>query len=556
MWAPFSVRTVVMGRGLIERLYPRGVRGTLLLLLLVVLVPETLVEAFHYYSLFQVRRAEEFQNNLELARSVGAMFEDHVRDVLGHELVVGLALASPNPWSYDEEARMLTTVATEHFSIRICSWVSPEGRVVVSSEPRLVGEDVKGHPVFRNIEEGREFSVGDLGIATESGEETFGIGRGIRDERGVLLGIVIAEIDPRKLGSVLKVDRAGGGAIGLIDRQGKSVYRYPEIEMSWEQRDWGKTRPVIARALAGVEVTDRILGLTGEARLASYSPIPSVGWAASANRLEEEAMTPAFQGFLRDVGLKFIGALVALLVALAIARKITVPVARLQERALAIGRGEVGNKMQVTGPVELKELAVAFNRMAEEIRIREQEREQHIAELKRAEETIRRLAYHDALTGLPNRIVFYDRLNQALAQAQRNKRRLTVMILDIDRFKQVNDTMGHDAGDQLLLRVGDRLTGLLRGSDTVARMGGDEFMLLLPEVNRVEDAVEVAQRTLEAIRKPFPFAEQGFRVTTSIGIAIYPEDGDDAEALIKNADVALYRAKESGRDNYQLFACS
>lgn len=176
-----------------------------------------------------------------------------------------------------------------------------------------------------------------------------------------------------------------------------------------------------------------------------------------------------------------------------------------------------------------------------------------ITERKRSEETIRYLAYHDPLTSLPNRLLFNDRLSLALAQAQRNQQNLSVLSLDLDRFKDVNDTLGHSVGDQLLQHAGGRLTSLLRKSDTVARFGGDEFMLLMPVIAKVEDATTVAEKVLEAFRKRFLFDGQAILITTSIGITVFPEDGKDADTLMKNADAAMYRAKEKGRDNFKRY---
>jgi diguanylate cyclase (GGDEF)-like protein/PAS domain S-box-containing protein len=176
-----------------------------------------------------------------------------------------------------------------------------------------------------------------------------------------------------------------------------------------------------------------------------------------------------------------------------------------------------------------------------------------ITEMKRAEETIKHLAYHDPLTDLPNRTLFEDRLTIALAQARRKKRMLAVMFLDLDHFKVVNDTVGHAEGDKLLRSVGERLTGLVREGDTVARVGGDEFALLSAEVAHVDDAAEIAERVLEGFRRSWVLRGHEFHVTTSVGIAVYPGDGDDAETLLRNADTAMYRAKERGRDNYQLY---
>jgi diguanylate cyclase (GGDEF)-like protein len=174
-------------------------------------------------------------------------------------------------------------------------------------------------------------------------------------------------------------------------------------------------------------------------------------------------------------------------------------------------------------------------------------------ERKRAEETIRRLAYYDSLTGLPNRVLFNDRLTLALAHARRNQQKLAVMLLDLDRFKNINDTLGHNMGDRLLRVVGDQLKNHLRKNDTVARMSGDEFMVLLPEIIKDDDAINVADKTLEVFRKTFTVNGLSLHVTASIGISIYPADGEDADTLVKNADIAMYRVKERGRDGYQTF---
>jgi diguanylate cyclase (GGDEF)-like protein/PAS domain S-box-containing protein len=176
-----------------------------------------------------------------------------------------------------------------------------------------------------------------------------------------------------------------------------------------------------------------------------------------------------------------------------------------------------------------------------------------VTERARAEEKIRYQALHDLLTGLPNRILFNDRLSLALANAHRQQGMLAVMFMDLDRFKTINDTLGHDFGDQLLQSVAKRLIDCLREGDTVARWGGDEFTLLLPQIIDAKEAAKIAQRILEALKPVFNLEGRQLHITHSIGIALYPDDGEDAETLLKNADTALYRAKEQGRNNYQLY---
>ncbi|HVT03725.1 MAG TPA: EAL domain-containing protein [Thermoanaerobaculia bacterium] len=176
-----------------------------------------------------------------------------------------------------------------------------------------------------------------------------------------------------------------------------------------------------------------------------------------------------------------------------------------------------------------------------------------ITERTYAEEQIKHLAYHDALTGLPNRLLFKDRLTVALSHAQRANRKLSVLFLDLDRFKVINDSLGHNAGDLFLQNVAQRIQACIRESDTVARLGGDEFTLLLPMLAHAGDAARIAQKILDAIRAPFYIDNRELYATTSIGISIFPEDGVDADTLIKNADTAMYLAKELGRNKYQLF---
>ena len=169
-------------------------------------------------------------------------------------------------------------------------------------------------------------------------------------------------------------------------------------------------------------------------------------------------------------------------------------------------------------------------------------------------ETIEFMAYYDLLTELPNRVLLNDRLTLALAQAKRNEEMLAVMFIDLDQFKTVNDTLGHDVGDILLQEVAIRLSSCLRKGDTIARWGGDEFTLLLPQAVTTEGVVKLAQRILQAFESPFDCAGHELHISCSIGIAIHPQDGSTFQTLFKNADTALYRAKEQGRNTYQLYS--
>jgi diguanylate cyclase (GGDEF)-like protein len=162
-------------------------------------------------------------------------------------------------------------------------------------------------------------------------------------------------------------------------------------------------------------------------------------------------------------------------------------------------------------------------------------------------------AEHDFLTGLPNRMLLNDRVGQAIALATRHTKKVAVLFLDLDGFKHINDSLGHPIGDKLLQSVAKRLVDCIRGSDSVSRQGGDEFVLLLLELERAEDAAVTARRMLEAVAQPHTIDQHELHVTASIGLSIYPDDGLDAETLIKNADTAMYQAKENGRRSFQFF---
>jgi diguanylate cyclase (GGDEF)-like protein/PAS domain S-box-containing protein len=176
-----------------------------------------------------------------------------------------------------------------------------------------------------------------------------------------------------------------------------------------------------------------------------------------------------------------------------------------------------------------------------------------MTERKRSEERLNYVAHHDLLTGLPNRALLHDRLQQAMFEAGRHGRLVGVAFLDLDRFKTINDTLGHAAGDLLLREVGRRLLLCVREGDTVARMSGDEFALVLADMAQLDDAARVAQKILDVFAPPFRLSTQEVYVTASLGMTLYPHDDNDAEALLRNADVAMYRAKQSGRNAYHFY---
>jgi diguanylate cyclase (GGDEF)-like protein/PAS domain S-box-containing protein len=211
-----------------------------------------------------------------------------------------------------------------------------------------------------------------------------------------------------------------------------------------------------------------------------------------------------------------------------------------------------------------REAAEAVRRARDELEVRVLERtaelaganaalQAEIVERRQAEARVHHMAYHDSLTGLPNRALLADRLDRAMLAAQRSGQRLAVMFIDLDRFKTINDSLGHMTGDALLKEVATRLVGAVRASDTVARLGGDEFVVLLPGIHTTEEPSQVAQKIIDMLSEAIPLEGRLLHISPSIGICTYPDDGMDVATLMRNADAAMYHAKASGRNNYQYF---
>jgi diguanylate cyclase (GGDEF)-like protein len=222
-----------------------------------------------------------------------------------------------------------------------------------------------------------------------------------------------------------------------------------------------------------------------------------------------------------------------------LSRRLSRPLVEMNGAARQFAAGNLTHRLIVHSNDELGELAASLNQMA--------------SELQHRGETLARLANYDALTGLPNRCLFQDRLAHALLQAERKQGRLALLFLDLDRFKSINDAFGHSSGDELLRLAAARISGTVRQGDTVARLGGDEFTVLLEGLPSAEHGAMVAEKILRALEQPFVLGGRETFVSASIGITLFPDDAADAAGLLRNADSAMYRAKEQGRANYQFF---
>lgn len=280
----------------------------------------------------------------------------------------------------------------------------------------------------------------------------------------------------------------------------------------------------------------------------------SDAWLAMVALERQSAERATWTALLIQAALGGFSLLVAAITASVFQKSILEPLAALRRAARAIAGGNLSVRAPVRGPEEMVSLAEAFNSMTEALIDRNRELERHIADLQQAQDTIWRMAYYDPLTGLPNRHLFEDRLQMAMAQARRRGLQVGVLFLDLDRFKLVNDSFGHAFGDKLLRLVARRLGQAIDTGQTLARTGGDEFIVLLPDVERESEVEEAARRLLHVMQMPFELEGRELYVTASIGVVLFPLHGEDPQTLVRNADIAMYRAKESGRNTYEVYS--
>jgi len=234
------------------------------------------------------------------------------------------------------------------------------------------------------------------------------------------------------------------------------------------------------------------------------------------------------------------------------------PIAKLLEGTREIGKGNLSWRIKLKSNDEFGQLARAFNSMVAKLEVSQSKLYNQAARLreqvvmrKKIEKKIKYLAFYDSLTGLPNRVMFIESLKQELNRVKRNNEKLAVLFVDLDRFKNINDTLGHDVGDLLLKEVAERFKTCIRRHDIVARLGGDEFTLLLTQTKFPQNSVIVSERIIDALKPAFEIGKFKINTTPSIGIAIYPDNGVTAKDLLKNADTAMYCAKEDGKNNYK-----
>ena len=360
------------------------------------------------------------------------------------------------------------------------------------------------------------------------------------------------------IGYVVNADDPAAGTIWIIEdrtdhKQAEEALRNTLME----------NQAILDSAVLGISVVEGGHNLRSNAKMEELFGYDS----GAMDGLSVQALYPDLAGWQRaraDTARDFAAGRVSTCEIELARRDGTLFWARLSGRPFDLARPRGRSVWLIDDVTARRQAADAVRRARDGLELRVQERtaelaganaslQAEIAERRQAEARVHHMAYHDSLTGLPNRALLADRLERAMRTAARSERQLAVMFLDLDRFKTINDSLGHQTGDHLLKEVASRLCRAVRASDTVARLGGDEFVVLAPGIRNAAEAGAVAEKILDALDAPFPFEGRMLHITPSIGICLYPDDGVDVDTLMRHADAAMYHAKASGRNNYQFF---
>ncbi|SEP88060.1 diguanylate cyclase (GGDEF) domain-containing protein [Ectothiorhodospira magna] len=381
---------------------------------------------------------------------------------------------------------------------------------------------------------------------------------------GRFIGALAVQLNLSLLEPVIN-DRTGLGSTGEIvmaqQAQDHALYmvnlrHIPEAAYTY-RRELSDIAPPMGAALSGQGGQGITLDYAGISVVAAWRYVPALRWGMVVKMDAAEALAPVHQ--LRRLTAMVLGGilLITVLLAAVFAHSLIQPMRRLTRVTSEISAGNHQQRAVEQGPRELRHLARAFNQMTDQLIQFQNALEARVTartlDLEHANARLHHLAHHDTLTNLPNRYSLTDRLAQALSLSQREGPGLAVLFIDMDHFKNINDTLGHQVGDQLLIQVAERLRDCVRDSDVVARLGGDEFMVILTQINTPDQAGMVAHKIQGRLSKPFRIMDLVLHSSPSIGISLSPHDGTSVEALMKHADTAMYQAKSEGRNTFRFF---
>lgn len=471
----------------------------------------------------------------------------------------------------------MLSVHPEYFQIRLISGAN-HGMELVRVDrddyklTRVDGDDLqeKGHfpYVFKTLGLGRgQVYLSKIGINHERGahsgmdKPTLRVATPVMGNDGLVLGLVVINLDLNGMFELLKTDLPAEYSLYLTNERGDYLI-HPDASQTF---GFDRGRPILLQdtfkdAVAVLEgreetVVSRVTGpnILDGGLVAAFYKLPFDH--AEANRFVVAGLSTSLDKVLagtRQLGVnttKIVAgfSLAAILLAFLISKLLTRPLHMMVTAARRFSREHVMGELPVKRTDEIGQLARSFNDMQVEIKA-------HLAELHDSRTQLNHLARHDPLTGLPNRLLFFDRLEHAVAAARRTGRELAVFFIDLDRFKEINDTLGHAAGDEVLKAVSHRLRGLVREADTVARLGGDEFIILFDTLDDLQSLKGLAEKIIQGLCQPMDVDGHQLEVCASVGASIFPRDASNASELVHKADVAMYLAKTHGENTAHFYA--
>jgi diguanylate cyclase (GGDEF)-like protein len=550
--------------GLGERAARLSIRARLLLLVLALGLPFLAYIAIE--AAYEARADRELakERSLAVARVVAARLDDYVGDInqllatLSHVVAIGSEHGSENDALLREMERDLPSYINN-----VAVW-SLSGANVGSLNPqiRVKSASVADRHYFKDALSSKKLSLEAPIVARTNGELVAIFARPVMHADSVL-GVVSASTQLKHLQGFL--DHEGNlpknSVITVIDPRGVVLARSAETD-KWLGKNVSDQEAIRTSLLQGEGVAESA-GVDTVARLYGYTTARSVPWLVYVGIPHESALAPVWLNLYRNLKLGGTLLLIAVIVAIWIAEKISAPMHQLASDAAALGSGDLGHRSSVATGGEAALLAQTLNNMAQSLQQRSHALEQSeqrlrliadqlvqdLTQRKTLEDQLSHMAQYDQLTGLPNRYLLHDRLQLACQRSVREDKQLAVLYLDVDDFKSINDALGHAAGDALLKQFGQRLTGQVRASDTVARVGGDEFVVLIEGFFSFDDLRNVASKIVEAMQPPFDLLGRAVHVSASIGVAT-SLPSSTWEEILHAADSAMYQAKAAGSGRF------
>jgi len=534
-----------------KSIFSWSIRTHLLLLVLAAAIPAFALVWWSGRELERQAVDKAGQTTMQMAAGMAKSLEQVEEQA--HVLLTTLAQVSTiRRMDAAASGQLLAQLNLQNPRYAVLSLATPAGKVVAHSAASELG-DVSGRQYFKDVLRTKAFTVGEYAVSTTTKRPVLHFAQPVFDEGGALAGVIIAGFD---LGSLAQnfnaVKLPEGSAMALSDARGMRLFRYPDPEKwvgleepkaLWAHLanlgDDGVTLTEGADGVRRLYAVRRLRRDQGEsAYVTARVGIPEASILAEVRSIQSRNGALMLGATLLAAGLAW------MLGNLLIMRRVD----RLMEAAGQLGQGDLQARSGLGHDEgELGRLAESFDNMALALETREQERQEFEAKL-------RHQALYDTLTGLANRTLALDRIQQAL---ERCKRRddvfYAVVIMDLDRFKVINDSLGHAVGDQVLEAIARRIVGVLRGLDTVARFGGNEYILLLEEMTTPGEAIRIVKRVRQVVMEPVPVGGRQVQTSASFGIVLSPNAFDTAEELLQSAAIALHAVKASGRGRFKVF---